>query len=171
MCPTNLGTTKLVFVTVVFVSVLWSSGYQGGYVSTLSVRFQPIQSFSQLATNNYKFILNNRSASIDNYSKGLFHSQGISMENVKKMPREYVPKLISETRSAYLEYEDSFYGILNVVLRPKNIDPVDFFCNSISKVFIDRMFIPSGFVLQKNSPFREVFNLKYGKSMKLLFTF
>ncbi|CAG7830605.1 unnamed protein product [Allacma fusca] len=151
---------KLTFLTVVFASLLWNSAYQGGYVSTLSVRFQPIQSFQQLLTNYYKLILNSRSASIDNYSKGLFHSYEISMENVKKMAREHVLEWITETRSAYLEYEDSFYGILDEVLHPKNIDPDDFFCNSISKVFIDRMSIPSGFVLQKNSPFREVFNLK-----------
>ncbi|CAG7818555.1 unnamed protein product, partial [Allacma fusca] len=166
LCQRGLSALSLlfkirhVFTAVLMSSILWNSAYQAGYLSSLASHAQPIKSFRDLLTAQYQLLVDYSSISIPNHVKKVLQASNMSMSRLKFARTSEVISLISESQSAYLEYFDTIYRTLESTpsLLAKNFD--EYFCDTISTVFVDQRLLTSGFVLPKHSPLREHFNIK-----------
>ena len=66
------------------------------------------------------------------------------------------------SKTAYVEYFDSFHGALKLYAGEVSgiANPDSFFCESISVVQVKGAMIKGGMVIRKESGFREAFNLQ-----------
>ena len=151
---------KVFIIASSFSVAIFHMQFSSILVSNLSLYMSPIQSLSDLIRFGYKFATDEDSGSLRMYADGF--SSYFHTANVAAIPDSEAVAHMLKPRSAYLAYWTSVAPL----------EHFDFIENSRSGQFVceeilslkagHQAGLPSGFTLKRGSPYKELFNTKYG---------